>query len=1451
MGDTTGEVVSGQGRKVFLSHSSADKPQVEALRDALEQRGIACYLDALELRAGDALTAELKEAVKGARAFLVVLSPSAVSSAWVKKEIEWALGAEDLAAETKGKYRFLPVLTGGLGVGFLNWLGRKDLLAIDASKRRLSEIAGDVAQALGVLPVDARPRPAPAPLPPIAELLLDFSDLTFEVQEKKERVRGRLRVEHKQPRGPAGAAVSLAFESPLGAIELGELRWYVETWPSWAFGRVRTARAKEVEKSLLKWGRDLYDRCFTAASAPITDFERGGGERRVVVQVPVLQDTEGSSIDAGERTRRLAANVAAARLLALPWELLRDEDSFLFEGKRAIRVVRRLPRKSGREPLDPHRRILRVLLLVARASDAGWIDPRVSLTPLVEALAPLGDRVELVVPADGSLKALDETLQQAEREKRPFHVVHFDGHGVYDRDKGLGQLVFEDDADCAAGKIERSKRLVDAKEIGQLLRDHRIPLFVLEACQTAQADAQVTSSVAAELVAAGIGSVVAMSHSVLVETARRFVTAFYPALARGERIGTAMVEAQAALALDPDRAPQGLPRWEMQDWFVPVLFQEDDGDVRLLPEAGLPLAADVELVRKTARGETPKAPSHGFVGRDRELLALSRLLHVNRVVLLRGTGGLGKTVLAAECARWLLDVQRVRRLAWTSVEKYGSAEAVLQSLGGQLVADFQASRFESLEKARQEIERALRDRRALLVIDNFESVATNPDPALVPILVALASVGETRLLVTGRESAPGLRAVELQLGALEKRTGRTLVEQVLRRGRQAPREEAGDSADSSWIDELVEAVGGHPRSLVRLAPEVAQRGAKVTRELLAPLMVELERRNPGDRENSLLASVGLSLARLGEKQRVQVRALSVFHGAAHAWVLAQVLEVEPDKALEFCRELVGLGLAEAEGPYLLPDPALRPAVEAELEPTDRERLEARWLEAASAWVGFLYEQRNLDASIAMAGVKNALGELLSVVEAWEQAADAGKLMVEAASAVVGRVEQLLHDAGNARALALVAEARERLAKRLGGWIGAAFEARRLTIERQRQAGDLAGALRGAIDLRHRAQEAGPGAYEGAAYNIAMSAMLLSDVLDDAGRADEALRSATEAEAEFRVLAKSGSSAAVSMAAGSLAMKGNALSSLGRLEEAAACYLQAIEEGEALGAKRNVAAYRGQLGTVRMHQRRYADAIVAYDQARHIFEDLGEPAAVATAWHQIGMVNQAAGQSDAAERAYLRSLEIETRHGNRRGQASTLNQLGGIYGSIGRHEEAADRYGRAASISAEVGDLRSEGVTRNNLADSLRSLGRPAEARAEILRAIELKAPFGHTALPWTTWSILADIERDLGNADAAADARQRAIDSYAAYRRAGGYALQRTGQLVEQVRVAIGNGSSPEAIAQQLKPPDNPAANVAAFYAAFRAMLAGGRDPALAANPALDYDDAVELTLLLEQLVTR
>src|SRR5439155_20675602 len=118
--------------------------------------------------------------------------------------------------------------------------------------------------------------------------------------------------------------------------------------------------------------------------------------------------------------------------------------------------------------------------------------------------------------------------------------------------------------------------VVSASDLEPYLSEHRIPLVFLDACQTALA-AQASESVASELLKVGVASVVAMSHSVLVATAKRFVKEFYGALAGGARVGAAMLQGQRALHDDSFRERVfGAGELRLQDWFVPVLFQEKE-----------------------------------------------------------------------------------------------------------------------------------------------------------------------------------------------------------------------------------------------------------------------------------------------------------------------------------------------------------------------------------------------------------------------------------------------------------------------------------------------------------------------------------------------------------------------------------------------------------------------------------------------------------------------------------------------------------------------------------------------------------------------------------------------------------------------------------------------------------------------------------------------------------
>src|SRR5205085_2303990 len=181
----------------------------------------------------------------------------------------------------------------------------------------------------------------------------------------------------------------------------------------------------------------------------------------------------------------------------------------------------------------------------------------------------------------------------------------------------------------------------------------------------------------------------------------------------------------------------------------------------------------------------------------------------------------GKTTLAVELARWLVQTRRFERTAFISLEEYTDARGVLMKLGQQLLPEGEnwhvADSAEDFKQGRQAVERALRDRRPII----------------------------------------------------------GLVSQVMKReGLEPKHDDAGNTPRE--VAELVEAVGCHARALTLLAREIAIQGVSATTGNVQRLMEELERKHPGKRENSLYASVELSLRRLPPEMRQQIKALGVF-----------------------------------------------------------------------------------------------------------------------------------------------------------------------------------------------------------------------------------------------------------------------------------------------------------------------------------------------------------------------------------------------------------------------------------------------------------------------------------------------------------------------------------------------------------------------------------------------
>nr|WP_257791253.1 CHAT domain-containing protein [Candidatus Thiodictyon syntrophicum] len=1153
--------------------------------------------------------------------------------------------------------------------------------------------------------------------------------------------------------------------------------------------------------------------------------------------------------------------------MALPWELLHDADAYLFQGARPTRVRRRLPNTRVLE-VPAVATPIRILLVSARPEDeaCGYIDHRVSALPLVDAMEDLGGLVDLQILEPATLPALRAALNRAQDARAPFHVVHFDGHGTYDRQVGLGGLCFEDPRDGA--QLERRRHsTVYTDALGPLLRDHRIPLVFLEACQSAEAQ-RASESVASELLKVGVASVVAMSHSVLVETARRFVLAFYAALAAGRRVGDAMLAGQCALKDDDFRGTLlGAGDLRLEDWFVPVLFQEK-ADPRLFTAAAARVRADLKLALRGRLGAVPAPPETGFIGRSRDLLALERLLSRGRWAVIRGQGGEGKTVLAAELALWLVRTRRVERAAFVSVERHGRVGAVLDAIGRQLVgADYSVAAFKDLELAILPVERALVERSTLLVIDNMESVLLPPfiardtPPALteearldltaiLALCARLAAQGETRLVFTSRESLPAPFAAadhRRELHRLDREDAVRLVEKAL--GRETGGAGAAAEAARTAIEQLVESVHGHARTLALLAPALRDRGVEATHRSLVELMVEMERRFSGEREQSVFAGVELSLRRMSAANRERALVLGVFHGGVQLVVLRLMMGWEEAECAALGDELIGTGLATAD-PYnhLTLNPALCPYLRRRLDPARLESLTAGWGRAMGQYVGFLEQQQHQNTEVAATLTGLELPNLFALLDQVRAAGDAAATIDLTTS-----LYSLLRWLGRPRLLGLVGQVRDAAALALGdGSTHAGFEAQRTRIEQQLAAGRLREALAGAETLLQRARAAGVGAYPGADYDLAMACFLLARVLETAGGAEPALPLLAEARQGFESISRvRDEKAAEGMTSACITERGDCLLSLGRLDEAATAYEEGICRDEQRGADRDVAIGKLQLGTVRLQQGRYPEALAAYADARERFTQLDEPGTVATAWHQTGMASQEAGEPEAAEDAYRNSLAIEVRLGDVAGQADTLGQLGNLYNDVlDRPEEAVAFYRQAADKYVEIGDPAKEGAARNNLALALRGLRRFDEARREVRRAIECKAPFGHASEHWTTWGILADLETDAGDPGAAAEARGKAIDAYLAYRRDGGENHDGPGRLALAVTQPLlaGDPAAAASLLQQFAArPALPEA-LRPFIQSLQAICSGSRDRALAATPGLDYTMAAECLLLIETL---
>ena len=548
---------------------------------------------------------------------------------------------------------------------------------------------------------------------------------------------------NRQGHPPLEAEANIEFA--LTEQEQEDIRWYLEDYLQRA-DIVEAVTVEQIEERMKARGEELYTKVLAA------------NENTQAIWFFIRNDLA---------DLRVEITTGVAEAASIPWELMRDRvmDSPIslrvkafvrVQSKSNISFVPFPPANDGR---------IRLLYVACRPRGSRDVELRAVANRLLQDLGSDRARFDIKALRPPTFERLQKELIDARAAGRPYHIVHFDGHGIYaDLSKSKladwlgslsnltlggkktgkhGYLLFEHPSD-------EKMRPVDGQTLGQLLHDNGVPVLVLNACQSAMHEAtavpqpggdvhdevRAIGSLAQEVVDQGIPAVLGMRYSVYVVTAAQYIGQLYAALAGGRSFGQAATEGRKHLRLNPERWIGLQPR-PLQDWFVPVAYEATP--VELCPAVpadaldAQPELDPVQLNRLLLR----HVPEEGFVGRDETIFALDRAFDEHRVVLLHAYAGQGKSSTAVEFARWYsvtggLGAQPLVLLA--SFESHTDLANLLNQIAQSFTPLLAAqgidwSAINEPDKRRQLVLQILRQVPVLWIWDNVEPVAGFPEGA--------------------------------------------------------------------------------------------------------------------------------------------------------------------------------------------------------------------------------------------------------------------------------------------------------------------------------------------------------------------------------------------------------------------------------------------------------------------------------------------------------------------------------------------------------------------------------------------------------------------------------------------------------------------------------------------------------------------------------------------------
>ena len=747
--------------RVFISHSSKDKPAVEQLAVELRNRGIDPWLDKWEIGPGDDIVAKINAGLEEASAGLIVFSTHSRESRWVEAETSYLTYAR--IVESKA---LIPVIAGedAWVPPLLRPLARRGIEDVDA-----------IADAL----LTRRAGPALARTAETGRLERVLVTLR---REGETGVRVAVRIGDEQHGGAFHAelprSLILARDAFLRGFRTGLRR------------DPMAAERASLESEVADLGRALRDLCLPGdAGEALSSLADGCGIGTTVEVCFEADDPE---------------------LLGLPFEALRLPNDRLLATQPPVTMLRRPAGLSAhdRESLAGP---IKVLVAVGAPDEdrttAVALDQERELQNILDAVeaAQRHENVEVRILEVGHPEVIGTAI-----ERDAYHVLHISCHGM------PGKLELEDEEGRAV--------TTTAEELlAPILRRGRpLPLVFLNTCHGGVQAGQ-TASFAEQLLRAGVPCVLAMQTSVSDHYATQLARAFYEHLARREPPLASRALAEARKELERARlkaVQQGAPLAQTQpEYATSALYVA--GEEPPVADFSLDKKPLLERPVHYMAGPVPQLRIDDLIGRRKELRETLRTLRdetrQRAGLVLTGIGGVGKSAVAGRA------MQRLKEGGWLVCAHAGrfDLQGIATALGGELAqSDRKESRKRGALLVHPELDDKLRfqlvvqtlaEEPVVLVLDDFEqNLATGGgrfrDPDVELYLGALAeNAGRGRLLVTSRYPIPGFDAQfrRVPVGPLSLAESRRLLQRL-------PSLRGGAPAELALV---LRVIGGHPRML--------------------------------------------------------------------------------------------------------------------------------------------------------------------------------------------------------------------------------------------------------------------------------------------------------------------------------------------------------------------------------------------------------------------------------------------------------------------------------------------------------------------------------------------------------------------------------------------------------------------------------------------------------------